>query len=193
MTELFWYRRELAFCILPHCMPQSSAVRTTPDISLVVHASSGSVAGGHRLLISGTGFSDTPGLTEVSICDLPCDIAGDVSSSMIECTTNRYWQGPAPVSEHGVLTVLPHQVKGSGTFQQLTDNPASKMFDGEIGSAYEWRYVCYLAFTYMERLEFEISADCVYVAAPLQEKTCRCTCSMSAMPVRYCADVTCTV
>lgn len=107
----------------------------------MVHVTSGSVAGGHRLFISGTGFTETPGLTEVSICDLPCDVAGGGSSSLIECTTNRYWQGPAPVSEHGILTVLPHQVKGTGTSVQLTDYPASKMFDGESGSEYEWRYV----------------------------------------------------
>lgn len=57
---------------------------------------------------------------------------------MIECTTHRYWKDSAPVSDHVNLPVRPDQVLGSGTAGEQKDNPASRMFDGQVES--EWRY-----------------------------------------------------
>lgn len=94
--------------------------------------------------LSGTGFSTVSGQTEVSICDLPCEILPGSSASMLECSTERYWLDPAPTSHHSIIPVAFSQVQGSGTESEKKDNAAFKMFDGQVGPDNEWRCACIL-------------------------------------------------
>lgn len=103
--------------------------------------SAGSLMGGHTLTISGTGFSGSLGMTEVSICDLPCRLTSEASAALLECDTSTFWLHAAPSSFHDILAVMPHQVKGTGTPADQSANPASKMFDGQVGIEHEWRFV----------------------------------------------------
>ena len=95
--------------------------------------------GGHKIVIHGHGFNEVPGMTKVTICDMPCHPTAEATPSSLECATSTYWLRSAPRSLHSTLTVMPHQVKGSGTAADQISFPASKMFDGQVGVDHEWR------------------------------------------------------